>query len=122
MFPNVELLLESLNGNNNNGDKPCLRILRMKVIGTKVLVSLIGKHADCREWINNWRADVEGAVWRTPQDIRDRYATASFLAKNVVIFNVRGNRYRLETQIAYQTGIVAVKWAGTHSEYTRRQR
>lgn len=94
----------------------------MKVIGKKVLVSLIEKHADCRDWINNWSSDVSAATWRVPQDIKDRYSTASFLASNVVIFNVRGNRYRLETQIAYQSGIVMVKWAGTHAEYTGRRR
>ena len=92
----------------------------MKVIGKKVLFSLSESHADCREWIKNWLDDVGSSDWRSPQDIKDRYATASFLADNIVIFNVRGNRYRLETQIAYRTGIVAVKWAGTHAEYSRR--
>jgi len=92
----------------------------MKVLGKKVLSSLSDRHADCREWISNWVDDVEASVWRSPQDIKSRYPAASFLAENVVIFNVRGNRYRLETNIAYQTGIVLVRWAGTHAEYTRR--
>jgi mRNA interferase HigB len=92
----------------------------MKVLGTKVLFSLSDRHADCREWISNWFDDVSASVWRSSQDIKARYATASFLANNVVIFNVRGNRYRLLTQVAYQTGKVVVKWGGTHAEYTHR--
>jgi mRNA interferase HigB len=92
----------------------------MKVLGKKVLFSLSARHADCREWISNWLDDVSASNWRSPQDIKARYATASFLANNVVIFNVRGNRYRLEVQIAYQTGIVVVKWGGTHADYTHR--
>jgi len=92
----------------------------MRVVGKKVLFALSEKHADCREWIKNWLDDLAASTWRSPQDIRNRYVTASFLADNVVVFNVRGNRYRVEAQIAYQTGIVAVKWAGTHAEYTHR--
>ena len=92
----------------------------MKVLGRKVLFALCERHADCREWISNWLDDAVASQWRTPQDIKTRYASASFLANSVVIFNVRGNRYRLETQIAYQTGVVIVRWAGSHAEYTQR--
>jgi mRNA interferase HigB len=94
----------------------------MKIIGKRKLFVFSERHSDIREWVANWLKDVESSRWRLPQDVKDRYATASFLAENVVIFNVRGNRYRLETQIAYQLGIVAVKWIGTHAEYTRRYR
>jgi len=102
------------------GGAPCLWTICMKIIGKKKLFAFIKKHVDAREWIENWIKDVEGCRWRLPQDVKDRYATASFLADRVVIFNVRGNHYRLETQIAYQVGTVAVKWAGTHAEYTQR--
>jgi mRNA interferase HigB len=92
----------------------------MKILGMKVLFALCESHADCREWIENWIDDVGASNWRTPQDIRARYATASFLASNVVIFNVCGNNYRIETQIAYRTETILVRWGGTHAEYTRR--
>lgn len=94
----------------------------MKVIGKKKLFTFAETHADVRDWIENWLKDAEGSCWRLPQHVKDRYATASFLADNIVIFNVRGNRYRLETQIAYQLAVVAVKWIGTHAEYTQRYR
>lgn len=58
--------------------------------------------------------------WRTPQDVKGMYATASFLAGNVVVFNVKGNRYRMVTLIAYHTGTIIVRWIGTHAEYDRR--
>jgi mRNA interferase HigB len=62
------------------------------------------------------------ARWQTPQDIKDEYGSASFSGGSVVIFNVKGNRYRLEVLVAYQTGTVVVRWAGTHAEYTKRSR
>ena len=92
----------------------------MRLVGRNRLDELIKTHADARAWIENWIADVEAEQWRTPQDIKERYASASFLADRVVIFNVKGNRYRLEVQVAYNTGVVVVRWMGTHAEYTKR--
>lgn len=60
--------------------------------------------------------------WVTPQDIKDRYPAASFLHGNVVIFNVRGNNYRMQVNVAFKTRIVTVLWIGTHSEYDDRNR
>lgn len=94
----------------------------MRLIGRDKLDGFANIHADARRWIENWVVDVERASWKVPQDIRNRYANASFLPENVVIFNVRGNHYRLEVQIAYKTGVVIVRWIGTHAEYDRRNR
>jgi mRNA interferase HigB len=92
----------------------------MLLVGRNTLDDFTNAHADARAWIENWIADVEAARWRTPQDIKNSYASASFLANRTVIFNVKGTRYRLEVQIAYNTGVVVVKWAGTHADYTKR--
>ena len=92
----------------------------MRIVGRAKLDEFAGAHADARSWIENWIFDTESARWRTPRDIKDVYASASFLAGNVVIFNIKGNRYRLEIGVAYNTGAVAVRWVGTHAEYTRR--
>jgi mRNA interferase HigB len=92
----------------------------MKVVGRGLLDAFCIKHADARSWIENWLAEAEGATWRTPQHVKDRYASASFLAGNTVIFNVKGNDYRLEVVIAYRTSVVTVSWVGTHAEYDAR--
>lgn len=92
----------------------------MLLVGRDRLDEFTKAHADARAWIENWIADVETARWRSTQDIKGSYSSASFLPDRVVIFNVKGNRYRLEVQVAYKTGIVVVRWAGTHAEYTKR--
>ena len=92
----------------------------MKIVGREKLDEFSSAHADARSWIDIWIADTEASPWKTPQDIKGNYASASFLAKNIVIFNVKGNRYRLEVLVAYNTGIVVVRWVGTHAEYTKR--
>lgn len=92
----------------------------MRVVGRDKLDEFCAEHADARPWIANWLADTEVAQWRSPQDIGRSYRTASFLAGNLVIFNVKGNHYRLEVRLAYNTGVVVIGWAGTHAEYLKR--
>jgi mRNA interferase HigB len=67
----------------------------MRIAGRERLEQFCRKHADARTWIEHWLADVETAVWATPQDLRNCYASASFLPEGVVIFNIKGNAYRL---------------------------
>jgi mRNA interferase HigB len=92
----------------------------MRILGRDKLDAFLTAHADARQWIENWLGEAEKMHWRTPQDIKNLYASASFLAGNTVIFNVKGNHYRMDTLVAYQTGTVIVRWIGTHSEYDKR--
>ena len=92
----------------------------MKIIGLSRLSIYTAAHADCRSWITNWICDIRASSWTNTHDIRAKYPTASFLGANVVIFNVRGNNYRLVTRIAFNTGILSVIWIGNHAEYTQR--
>lgn len=94
----------------------------MRVIGRDVLDAFCTRHGDARSWIEAWLQEVERASWVSPQSVKDRYASVSFLPENVLVFNVKGNRYRLETRIAYRHGIVMVLWAGTHRDYDDRNR
>ena len=57
------------------------------------------------------------ALRKTPQDIKARYASASFLGRNRVVFNIKGNDYRLVVAVAYRFAAVYVKFVGTHAQY-----
>lgn len=94
----------------------------MRIVGRDKLDEFTGAHADARPWIENWLADVQKAVWATSHDIKARYPSASFLTKYLVVFNVKGNDYRLEVTAAYKTAIVVIKWIGTHAEYDKRNK
>jgi len=94
----------------------------MKIIGLGLLHAYCDAHPDTRRWIENWIADTKHNVWKTPQEIRNRYNSASFLPENFVIFNVRGNEHRLTVQIAYNSGVIAVKRIESHAQYSRRKK
>lgn len=67
--------------------------------------------------MNAWLLEAERAEWKTPADIKARYASASVLAENRVVFNVGGNRFRILTKVAYRLPIVLIERVGTHEEY-----
>jgi mRNA interferase HigB len=91
----------------------------MRVLGKKVLDEFKNSHADARGQLDAWLVEVENATWKTPQDIKDKHRSADFLDGNRVIFNIKGNRYRLVVQVRYQNGIVVVERIGTHAEYSK---
>ncbi len=94
----------------------------MKVVGREKLHAFCSRYPDVRPWIEAWLHETEIAAWTTPLVIKARYASASFLPGNIVIFNVRGNNHRLEAHVAFRNGIVTVLWIGTHREYDERNR
>jgi mRNA interferase HigB len=91
----------------------------MKVIGLKILDEFAIQHGDIRGQISAWVAEIKIANWKTPAEIRARFAQASFLSDNRVVFNIKGNRYRLEVKVSYKNEIVLIKRIGTHAEYSK---
>ncbi len=93
----------------------------MRVNGKKKTKDFIRKHADSKVWLEAWLAEIEDkdTRWQNPDDVKQRYPSASILDNNRVIFNVKGNAYRMLTAIAYKLGIIQVQKLGTHAEYDR---
>jgi mRNA interferase HigB len=91
----------------------------MRIISRKVLKEFIETHPDAEQPLLAWYADVKHANWRSPADIKKYYRHANFLANNRVVFNIKGNTYRLVAAIRYEFGIVYIRFVGTHREYDR---
>ncbi len=92
----------------------------MRVIGRDKLTNFSKKHNQVKSALEAWFTEAESANWQTPQDIKDRFNSADFLADNRVIFNIKGNHYRLVVKVRYRNGVVAIEWVGTHAEYDKR--
>ncbi len=90
----------------------------MKVVGRESLEKFARKHADVRGQIDAWVCEAEEADWQTPDDIKKRYASVSFLANNRVIFNLKGNKYRLDIRISFKNQVILIMRIGTHEEYS----
>jgi len=66
-----------------------------------------------------WFAEAKSAQWTTPQDVKKQYANSSIIANNRIVFNIKGNDYRLIVAVAYRMQYVYVKFIGTHAEYDK---
>ncbi|MCF8176412.1 MAG: type II toxin-antitoxin system HigB family toxin [Burkholderiaceae bacterium] len=93
----------------------------MRILGLPLLQRFKQSHADARGPLDAWRNEVEDSLWKASRDIKQRYSSADFLADNRVIFNIKGNRYRLVVQVRYLGGLVVVEWIGTHAEYDKKK-
>ena len=91
----------------------------MRVISRKTLREFWEKHPDARQPLQAWYADVKHATWTSPTDIKSIYQNASFLANNRVVFNIKGNRYRIIVVAQYHYELVYIRFIGTHKEYDR---
>jgi mRNA interferase HigB len=89
----------------------------MRIIAKKTLRDFWEHHPDAQQVLKAWYHDAKQATWKTPSDIRQTYATASIVANNRVVFNFKGNTYRLIVAINYEFGIVYIRFVGTHQEY-----
>jgi mRNA interferase HigB len=97
----------------------------MIVIGTAVVENYFGDRARhrgikaARSQYDAWLNIVVYAEWRNPEDVKASYPKASILKASRVVFNIKGNDYRLVAALQYRAGAVAIRFFGTHSEYDR---
>ncbi len=91
----------------------------LRVVAKKILREFWGKHSNCEQQLKAWYQETCKAAWENTKDIKREYPTASFLAGNRVIFNIKGNHYRLIVKINYDYQMVWIRFIGTHAEYDK---
>jgi mRNA interferase HigB len=90
----------------------------VRIIAKKPLREFWELHPDAEEPLLAWFREVEKADWSKPQEVKEKYRNASFVGDRVV-FNIKGNDYRLIVKINYPYRIVYVRFIGTHGEYDK---
>ncbi|MFZ4624761.1 MAG: type II toxin-antitoxin system HigB family toxin [Rhodoferax sp.] len=89
----------------------------MHLVSVPPLLAFARKHPASKQAIQTWCDEVKKAQWRQPSDIKTQFASASILKNRRVVFNIKGNDYRIVVAVAYNMGFVYVKFIGTHVEY-----
>jgi mRNA interferase HigB len=90
----------------------------MTPLNRRRLKEWIEQHADAASALHSWWDTVQAAEWHNFSEIWQTYNTVSHVDPYTV-FNIKGNDYRLVTWIDYESGIVVMKWFGTHAEYDK---
>jgi mRNA interferase HigB len=89
----------------------------MRVIAVSTLRAFWERFPDAEQPLKAWHEEAVKAAWAQPADIKAQYRSASVLKNRRVVFNIKGNDYRLIAAIAYRLQVVYVKFVGTHKEY-----
>ena len=91
----------------------------MRIISIRILREFWVYHTDAENALRAWYYDAKSADWKTPDEIKSKYANASILNNNRVVFNIHGNKYRLVVAVNYPFGIIYIRFIGTHQKYDR---
>jgi mRNA interferase HigB len=91
----------------------------MQVISKRALKLFWEAHPEARTPLETWHSIVSGALWNSPQEIKDRFGSVDFVGGNRAIFNIGGNKFRLVALVAYRSHRVFVKFVGTHAQYDK---
>lgn len=91
----------------------------MRILSRSTLRSFWESHPDAEEALKTWYYEASRANWQSPSDVKAAHRNASIIANNRVVFNIKGNTYRLIAAIRYDLGIVFIRFVGTHSEYDK---
>ncbi|MBU6207803.1 MAG: type II toxin-antitoxin system HigB family toxin [Alphaproteobacteria bacterium] len=97
----------------------------MRIIARRTLREFIASRAGHKDQpalkaaLDAWFAEESRADWISTVDVKQLYATASIVSADRIVFNIKGNDYRLVVAVDFEKGIVWIKWVGTHKDYDR---
>jgi mRNA interferase HigB len=91
----------------------------MRITSRQIIDECCKKHTNSAEALKAWLNEAESAHWKSPMEIKSRYPSADILHDNRVVFNIKGNKFRLIVKIHYPVQIVQIRFAGTHAEYDK---
>lgn len=90
-----------------------------RIVAKRTIREFWQKNKDSKEYLETWYQTVKSANWDKPSDIKKFYATVSILKNSRVVFNIKGNDYRLVAKINYERQWLFIRFIGTHSEYDK---
>jgi len=91
----------------------------MRLVSKKKIVDYYTKHAQSKTALEEWYKKVTKANWQNLNELKQDILSADYVANNRVVFNIKGNDFRLVVIIIYVSQKVYVKWIGTHAEYSK---
>ena len=116
MKPEIRLLIKEINCWQNAIHRLTLRV---NVIKRQALEEYYTKYPDAKVSLLTWFATCKKAEWKTYHDLHQDYPEAFPVGDNRVVFDIKGNKYRLVARVLFVFKQVQIKWVGTHAEYDK---
>lgn len=77
------------------------------------------KYKQAEESVKAWIYEIRFSTWKNANELKSKYGNASIISAKRVVFNIKGNDFRLIVDIEYKLKIVFIVWFGTHKEYDK---
>lgn len=90
-----------------------------RIIAKSTLREFWNKHPDSEQNLKTWYENAKKLEWNSPNDIKQTYVNASILKESRVVFNIKGNSYRLIVKFNFERQWAFIRFIGTHQEYDR---
>ncbi len=97
----------------------------MRIIARRTLTTYLEsrrKHADQKalgQAVEAWFAEAKNAEWQSMAEVKGQYRSASVVNSDRIVFNIKGNDYRLVAAIDFRRSILFINWIGTHQDYDK---
>ena len=90
-----------------------------RIIAKRILREFWERNSDSEQYLKTWYETAKSSNWTSPADIKKTYVTASILKDSRVVFNIKGNSYRLIVKFNYERQWAFIRFIGTHAEYDK---
>ncbi len=90
-----------------------------RIFAKRTLREYWEKHSDSEQYLKTWYDTAMSSDWETPNDIKQTYVNASILKDGRIIFNIKGNSYRLIVKFNFEKQWAFIRFIGTHTEYNK---
>ena len=77
------------------------------------------KHADAEQYLKTWYETAKNSHWKSPNEVKQTYINASILKDSRIVFNIKGNSYRLIVKFNFERQWEFIRFVGTHTEYDK---
>lgn len=74
-------------------------------------------YTDSEQYLKTWYDTAMNSDWKTPNDVKQTYANTSILKNSRIVFNIKGNAYRLIVKFNFEKQWLFIRFIGTHAEY-----
>lgn len=91
----------------------------VRVIAKRTLRDFWNKHPDCEEQLKSWYRETEKSEWNNINELKNDYPSASILKENRIVYNSKGNNYRLIAKFNFEYQICWIRFIGTHASYDK---
>jgi mRNA interferase HigB len=93
----------------------------MRIIAFKALREFFEKpeYADSELSLRAWYHDAKATEWKSSNDLKQQYKNASIVGEGRVVFNIKGNTYRLVVAVDYDFQVIFIRFIGTHKQYDK---